>query len=311
MPGCHCKLETKPMQIFLPPALNAERIAADGCSGPISYYRSITDMAVNARPLLLIHSINAAASAHEIRPLFEHFCQQRPVYAPDLPGYGFSSRSNRDYTPRLMTDAVHDLLKEIARDFKGVAVDALAVSLSCEFLARAALEAPSAFNTLALVSPTGFNRSSPIIGKPGATRGNLLLHRFLTLPGLGSSLFRLLTSRKSVRFFLQKTWGSKNVDQDMLEYSYLSAHQPGAQHAPFSFLSGFLFSTDINGIYSSLELPVWLSHGVRGDFTDYRLKSFFQARSNWLFQVFDSGALPYFERPTQFQQAYKEFMNRH
>jgi hypothetical protein len=206
---------------------------------------------------------------------------------------------------------VHDVLREIARDFEGVAVDALAVSLSCEFLARAAFEAPSSFHTLALVSPTGFNRSSPKIGAPGATRGNLPLHRLLTLPGFGSSLFRLLTSRKSVRYFLQKTWGSKTVDQDMLEYSYLTAHQPGAQHAPFYFLSGFLFSADINSIYTSLELPVWMSHGVRGDFTDYRLKSFFQQRNNWSFKEFDSGALPYFEIPTQFQQAYEAFMNRH
>jgi hypothetical protein len=35
-------------------------------------------------------------------------------------------------------------------------VDALAVSLGCEFLARAAAEQPAHWGRLALVSPTGF-----------------------------------------------------------------------------------------------------------------------------------------------------------
>jgi hypothetical protein len=33
--------------------------------------------------------------------------------------------------------------------------------------------------------------------------------------------------------------------------------------------SEFLFSADINRVYDALDLPVWLAHGVRGDFTDY------------------------------------------
>ena len=41
----------------------------------------------DTRPLLLLHSINASASAYEVKPLFEHYRQQRPVYAPDLPGF--------------------------------------------------------------------------------------------------------------------------------------------------------------------------------------------------------------------------------
>ncbi|GAB4204505.1 MAG: hypothetical protein OHK0022_29750 [Roseiflexaceae bacterium] len=60
-------------------------------------------------PLLLIHSINAA-SAYEVRPIFEHFQASRRVYALGLPGFGFSERSNRDYTPRLFTDALLDML---------------------------------------------------------------------------------------------------------------------------------------------------------------------------------------------------------
>jgi hypothetical protein len=46
---------------------------------------------------------------------------------------------------------------------------------------------------------------------------------------------------------------------------------------------------------------------VRGDFTDYRGKAIVQARPNWRFTVFPSGALPHFELPERFCAAYDDF----
>jgi hypothetical protein len=43
-----------------------------------------------------------------------------------------------------------------------------------------------------------------------------------------------------------------------------------------------------------------MSHGTRGDFTDYRGKTIVQGRPNWRITVLDSGALPYFELPADF-----------
>lgn len=56
------------------------------------------DTSAPGRPLLLVHSVNAAASSIEMRPLFELFRGKRPVYALDLPGFGFSSRRDRVYS---------------------------------------------------------------------------------------------------------------------------------------------------------------------------------------------------------------------
>jgi hypothetical protein len=111
-----------------------------------------------------------------------------------------------------------------------------------------------------------------------------------------------------MRYFLQRSWGSKAIDEALWAYDVQLARQPGARHAPLAFLSGGLFSADILGVYESLKQPVWASHGVRGDFTDYRGLARVRGRPNWCFSVFQTGALPYFEQPTEFCAAFGSFL---
>jgi pimeloyl-ACP methyl ester carboxylesterase len=192
----------------LPLALSGERREIDSAAGRLSFYGAGPDIAtsdasLDRRPLLLLHSINAAGSACEVRPLYEHYRQHRPVYAPDLPGFGFSDRSDRPYLPRLMTDAVHAMVAEIQRVHGSAPIDVLGVSLSCEYAARAAQEAPDHFRSVALVSPTGFNRGAPFNGAPGSTRGMAWLRRFFFHPSWSDGFFRLLTRRSVIRHFLR------------------------------------------------------------------------------------------------------------
>jgi pimeloyl-ACP methyl ester carboxylesterase len=294
----------------LPPALSAERRDLASNAGRLSYYVASPPRDNGSIPLLLLHSINAAGSAYEIKPLFERFQVRRTVYALDLPGFGFSDRSDRRYRPRLMTDAVHAMVGEIHQRHGQGAIDALAVSLSSEFLARAASERPASFRSLALVSPTGFDRRAPYTGPTGSTRGNAALYATLNVPLWREGFFRLLTSRPSIRYFLQKTWGSKEIDEGLADYDYLTTHQPGAYHAPYDFVSGFLFSGDISNVYGALKLPVWMSHGVRGDFTDYSWTGNVDRKSNWTVHEFPAGALPYFEMTGLFVQRYETFLER-
>jgi len=251
-------------------------------------------------PLILVHSINASASAAEVRPVFDLMCPHHTVYAIDLPGYGASERSERKYTPRLMTDAILDLAAHVQRLHGNVAMDAIAVSLSCEFLARAAVEKPDCFKSLSLVSPTGMsgvkNRRAPA----GQTYGQDWLWSILKGPGWGKKVFQALTQPKVIRYFLRKTWGSQQIDEEMYEHAVWNARQTGAEHAPLCFLSAQMFSSDITRIYDQLSMPVWMSHGVRGDFVDYRGKERFANAPQWRFRIYESGALPYFEMPEFF-----------
>ena len=260
-------------------------------------------------PLLLVHSVNATGSAAEVRPLFEHFSATHTVFALDLPGFGRSDRTDRAYTPRLMTDALHATTREIQARCGPAPISALALSLSCEFLARAAAEKPAHYSRLALVSPTGLTGTKARRGKPGSTRAVPGLHAMLSQPLWAEALFRGLTRPGVVRYFLERTWGSKAIDETMWADAVQAARAPGAHHAPLYFLGAVLFSADVLSLYEALHQPVWASHGVRGDFTDYRGRVHLQGRPNWQWTVYDSGALPYFERPADFNAELQRFLS--
>lgn len=295
-----------PQAPTLPPSVPGERRTARRRSGPLSY--GVTG---SGPPILLVHSINAAGSAYEVAPFVEALRGERRVYAVDLPGFGFSDRSPRRYNIALYTDAVHDMLDEIAAEAGPGPIDALALSLSAEFLARAAVDRPEAFRTLALVTPTGFQRGSQRRrGPAGSSREVKGLHGILTLPLWRRGLYNLLVTRPSIRYFLQRTWGSKRIDEGLLDYDYLTAHQPGAMHAPSAFLSGRLFSADIRDVYERLSPPVLVLHGTKGDFRDFSEAGWTLSRPNWRLVPFESGALPQFERLTELMTHYRHFLER-
>jgi pimeloyl-ACP methyl ester carboxylesterase len=299
----------------LPLPLDGEYVELQTDAGRLAVYRAGPAASPELKtahepvPLLLVHSINASASAAEVAPLFDYYRCSRPVYVLDLPGYGLSERSDRAYTPRLMTDALHAVVQRMRNENGGGPVDVLGVSLSCEYVVRLHSEAPNALRRIALVSPTGFSGRKRRYGPPGSTRGMAWLYKLLANPQWSGTLFTALTRPGVIRYFLERTWGSKHIDEGLWRYDLLTTRQPGAKNAPLFFLSAYLFSNDINSLYEAVDCPVWVSMATRGDFTDYRGRSTVEGRPNWQFHVIEGGALPYFERLDAFTALLDPFLN--
>lgn len=234
----------------LPDALPAERKTFQSpVAGTLSYY---FNRETGKRPLVLIHSINAAASAYEMRPLFLHYYNQRPVYALDLPGFGFSSREKRAYSPLIYITAILDFIETQV----GEPADVVALSLSSEFAARAALARPDWFNSLVLISPTGFSLKNARRAQQGGRGGTSdAAHALLSVPLWARPFYDLLTTRTSIKAFLQRNFTGA-VPDDLIDYDYASAHQPDAEHAPLYFVTGKLFTPAIRElVYERLEVP--------------------------------------------------------
>ena len=288
----------------LPPPLAGKQIHLATPGGRVAMYEAEGE----GTPLLFIHSINAAASAYEMQPLYQHYAGSRPVYAIDLPGFGLSERRDQTYTPRVMVDAIHAAVAEIRSRHHGAAVDLVALSLSCEYAARAALEHHEDIRSLALISPTAFDKALAGYGHAQSTKGNPVKLAVISVPVWSQALFDLVVSRASLRFFLGKAFGSKTIDEGLLHYDHASAHQPGARHVVWSFLSGYLFADDATRVYKALKLPVWTVHGHRGDFVDFRKEREVADKSNWHFDELDTGALPQFERLDALVASYDRFL---
>lgn len=275
----------------LPNALDAPlRIFESSCCGRIAYYASTPPEDAGSRPLLLIHSINAAPSSYEVKPIFEHYRGRRRVFSVDLPGFGHSERSARRYSADLFADAIAELLAQVI----GSAADVLALSLSAEFAARATLGAPDRVASLVLISPTGFSKR----GLPSPTIGRIA-HRALTLPLWGQGLFDLVASRSSIRYFLNRSF-NLSAPPDLVDYAYATAHQPGARHAPLYFLSTQLFTPQAcERLYSGLTgLPV-LAIADRDPYVTFeQLPAFAASRSNWQYSTLAPHmGLPHWEHP--------------
>ena len=290
------------MNTPLLPALHADLHMLSGNCGRIAVYA-----AGSGPPVLLVHSINALPSAAEIRPLFETLRQDHSVYALDLPGFGLSERLPRAYTVGDMCSAILQVAQWVAQRHPGQPMHALAVSLSCEFVARVAQQSPGLFAALTLVSPTGFRGRRSLRQPAGSTFYMRGFDGFLRRPGpaWGRFLFRQLSRPAVVRYFLRRTWGGQQIDEALWAYAVSMAQVPHAEQAPLSFLSGALFSADMHTVYESLRLPVGVVHGTRGDFTDYRALDLVRTRANWQVTVMQTGAMPYFEDIDAFMAAYR------
>jgi len=288
----------------LPPALDAERVEfGSGRAGRLSCY---ADRSGSGVPLALLHSVNAAASAYEMRPLFERYAGERPVFALDLPGFGFSQRADRVYSPGLYASAILDFLCEVVQ----APADVIALSLSGEFAARAALAEPQRTHSLTLISPTGFAarcQQPPTAAHAGPSLGQRLSRRLLSWPLWSQPIFDALTLRPSLHYFLQKSFVGP-VDPGLEAYSYLTAHQPGARFAPLYFVTGQLFTPTVyDEFYERLTQPVMVIYD-EDPYTSFGLLPEMLSRPRWHNgKIPSTRGLPHFEKPIATTQALDRF----
>lgn len=273
--------------IPLTAALNGELVRFRGRrAGGLAYYAA-GPARRGVPPLVFLHSINAAASSFEMRPLYEHYAQTHRVIALDLPGYGFSERCDRMYTPALFRDAILDLIEQ---QLGGSPVDAVALSLSSEFLALAAQARAPLFRSLTFLSATGFSRRSEQL------RPNDALLQTLRVPAWRRPIYDVLTSRPSLKSFLQASQRTK-VNRALVDYAYATSHQPHAENAPYYFISFKLFTPTIFEVYRSLTQPCLTIYG-QDPFAQYDRAGELRNKPNWrIVGMENAGALVHWDEP--------------
>ena len=292
-----------PAPSTLPPVLDADVRTVEGPDGRANVYvRPGTGV-----PIVLLHSFNAAASPHEVAPIFDHLAAttDRPLYAMDWIGFGRSARRAIDYTSDVYKRQLYHLL-DTAVD---APADVVALSLGCEYAARVALQAAPLVRRLVLVAPTGLTAARE---RPLALR---LALEAAGRTGVFELLFARLTRRASLRrFYARQVFVDPAAVPDALvDAAYDTSHARGAHRAPQRFVDGSLFLDDVaHTVYARLYRPTLLL--TPSDPADTvqrfdRLPEVLDANERDLHHtLLPGGLLPHFEAPAPFFDALDSFL---
>lgn len=246
--------------------------------------------------VLLVHSINAAASAHEMRNPFRMLSESYRVVAVDLLGFGDSDRPQQLYTAELYSDLICDVLRTLATP-----VTVIALSLSSAYVLAAAAREPALFKQITVICPTGLE-DLVVPAQPGIA--------YHTLAGpLGAAVFGALVSRRSMDYFLgSMTYANPDAcDRMMRDMYYRTGHQPGARWAPICFVTGLL-NCDLRPIIRQITVPIQIVWGRYAQTTPVtRMSTFAAALPHAQVHVLDAGMAAQDEVPDQFMAIVKQF----
>jgi pimeloyl-ACP methyl ester carboxylesterase len=255
-------------------------------------------------PVLLLHSINAAASAMEVEPLFTTLARSRRVVAVDWVGFGRSDRPAIDYRPAVY----RRVLAAVLDDLPDPAVDVVALSLASQVAAVTAAEEPSRIRRLVAIAPTGIGRFG-VARHP--TRGRIV-ETVLRRTPLGRLLFRTLTTRRSIDGFMnQVVLLPESIPAAYRTYAWRTAHQPGAHHAPIAFVSGQLDDPTAGDAWRSLTVPTLLLFGDSPRFSDpAAMREGVGGNTCVTVETIQgSGDLPHWEQPAQTVERIERFLS--
>lgn len=283
----------------LPSPLPAEPRTLATPDGAIRYYER-----GEGRPLVMLHSINAAATAYELRPIFERLAKGRRVIAFDWLGFGLSERPEIRYSPALYGRVLRHVLETLA----GEPADVLALSLSSQYVAVAAAAEPERFHRLVFVSPTGIGDR---FGGGSGPAGRAALS-VLQMVHLSEAFYSSLSSRPGISVFLHQIFArDQRLPASYLRYAWATCRQPGARHAPLAFVGGRLNDPNAATAYERLRTPALLLFGDEPHFADPEAARMLAARNAHLRVSIlpDSGDLPQFEHPEVTASAIDAFLN--
>lgn len=259
------------------------------------------------RPIVFLHSINAVASAMDMKPLVQRFQREsdRPLYALEWLGFGHSDRPEVRYTPTLMEDQLEHWLERVVRARDGV--DVIALSLGATYAAEVARRRPDLVRSLVALEPAG-------LGSEPSEIGRVWSRLLFTLPGVQRAFYDRLTTPGSLYEFARENLFTPEfgVPEDFVEYGAETARIEGASRPLDDFLSGRLFPEYARESFRRLRQPLLI---VYGTVENRRQESFtelpeLESRPNVEVVPLPTGALPHWERPGEVFERIRDFYAR-
>lgn len=252
-------------------------------------------------PLVFVHGVGAGASSFMWRKNFDELAKNFRVYAFDLLGFGFSDKpASAAYSADLYVELIADFLREVS----GHPANIIASSLGAAYAIRVADEHPELVKALILNAPTGADTLNRRPGMAGAA-----FYGLLQSPVLGTSFYNVMASERSIRDYARDNlfYNHRRVTDRLVTNFYATSHQPGAQHAIASFLSGYL-NTDTRAPFARLTQPIVLVWGKQDATTPLQKQTaLMESNANARLEIFDyCRMMPEQEHPEKFNALVRE-----
>lgn len=254
-------------------------------------------------PLVILHGFHAGASSYEMRRQVGPLAGRFRVYAPDWLGFGLSDRPAIRYTAQVYIDLLEGFIRDVVREPAHV----IASSLAGAYVIDVAARVPDLFRRLLLIAPTGLTH---LVSAPDEVQAGL--RHLVASPLLGTAAFNLLARRPSLRYYLaQQAYSNPAcISGATIDAYYATTHQPGARHAPASFISGAL-NRSVKSSWPQVTHPtllVWGRDATSTPVTD--AEAFLALRPEARLEIFDHARLlPNDEHADRFNALAADFLS--
>jgi pimeloyl-ACP methyl ester carboxylesterase len=255
--------------MFVPPGFGTRSVSTS--LGRMVYYTAegmLWNQRTDTETLVFLHALGGGSSAYEWSKVYPAFAADYRVLAPDLIGWGRSDHPVRDYQVEDYVQTIVEFIKQTCN----APVTVIASGLTAAFTIRTAIESPSLFKSLILVTAAGLNDF-------GQNYSSNLFAQVIKIPILDRLFYSAgVATSTGIRSFLEQrqfTHGDR-VYPEIVEAYLQSAQQPNAEYAALAFVRGDL-SFDLAQYIPRLTTPTALIWGQKTEYTDPELGQRFAA----------------------------------
>ena len=272
----------------------------------IVFYKESGESSEGKLPVVFVHGIGAGNTSYEWLQNFGPVSEEYKTYAYDLLGFGNSDRPGIKYTAEVYIKQLTEFLDEVVKQPAYV----VASSLAASYAVQVAYRRPELVHKLVLASPTGINR---VAGNNGVQILPPYLYFLLRTPIIGRSIYSGVASHKYIRSYMetQMFFDKSQVSDEMVEQYHVSAHQPGAEYAAFSFFTGLL-NAEIGQTLGRVDKPVLIIQGKQDKQTSTEVGETLRRQNQSASLVNLEGArlLPHWEKASEFNKAVLNFLGQ-
>lgn len=207
----------------------------------------------HGNPVLLVHSLDVAASSEEWFRIRDKLAESHTVYSIDLLGCGLSEKPFMTYTNHIFAQLICDFIKVII----GKRTTVISSGNSSAFVISACDNDSTLFEKIILVSPENLDKGQLIPGKRART-----YKAILSMSVLGNLLYNIAVFRWNIRYNIRSDFYRKDrFTKNILDKCYEAAHRGLSPRSLYSSIVCFYTKKNIKFELSQINNSIVIFEG--------------------------------------------------